>query len=75
MTLREQMQREQQLKTLFEQAQNYAFDYADHVLTRNVFPTEQALADLAHFDEELPKTPAMAQPFLKSCIASAPQHR
>ena len=56
MTLREQMQREQQLKTLFEQAQNYAFDYADHVLTRNVFPTEQALADLAHFDEELPKT-------------------
>lgn len=56
MTLREQMQREQQLKTLFEQAQNYAFDYADLVLTRNVFPTEQALADLAHFDEELPKS-------------------
>jgi len=54
MTLREQMQREQQVKTLFEQAQNYAFDYAEDVLTRNVFPTEQALADLEYFNEELP---------------------
>ena len=43
MNLREKMQREQQLKELFKQAQGYAFDYADEALQRNVFPAEQAL--------------------------------
>ncbi len=54
MTLREKMHREQQLKTLFEQAQRHAFDYADGALERNVFPSAQALADLGQFDEPLP---------------------
>ncbi len=41
-------------KSIFDQAKNYAFDYADKAFDRNVFPTNQAIADLAHFDEDLP---------------------
>jgi glutamate/tyrosine decarboxylase-like PLP-dependent enzyme len=55
MTLRDKMQREQQAKSLFEQAQHYAFEYADEALVRNVFPSDQALADLKYFDEALPE--------------------
>ena len=54
MTLREKMQREQQLKELFKQAQGYAFDYADEALQRNVFPSAQAIEELDMFAEELP---------------------
>ncbi len=54
MTLRNRMQAEQALKTLFKKAQNYAFEYADGALARNVFPTNKALANLNYFDEELP---------------------
>ena len=32
MTLRDKMQQEQQAKTLYKQAQNYAFEYADEAL-------------------------------------------
>ena len=55
MTLRDKMQQEQQAKTLYKQAQNYAFEYADEALVRNVFPSGQALSDLRHFDEGLPQ--------------------
>lgn len=54
MTLREKMQREQQLKRLFEQAKSHAFDYADSALERNVFPSAEALANLSQFEEPLP---------------------
>lgn len=54
MTLREKMQREQQLKELFNQAQGYAFDYADTALQRNVFPSAKAIDELDMFVEELP---------------------
>ena len=64
MTLREKMHREQKLKTLFEQAQSHAFDYADSALERNVFPTAQALANLAKFDEPLPANSADAESIL-----------
>lgn len=52
--LRETMQTQQQLKTLFEQAQDYAFEYADAVADRPVFPSPEALADLQHFVEDMP---------------------
>jgi len=42
-------------KSLFKQAEAYAFDYADSSLERNVFPDEKALAQLAQFDEPLPQ--------------------
>ncbi|MDB4308889.1 hypothetical protein N9913_01135 [Porticoccaceae bacterium] len=48
MTLRDKMPREQQ-------AQRYAFAYADEALVRTVFPSGQALSDLRHFDEGLPQ--------------------
>ncbi len=64
MTLREKMHREQQLKTLFEQAQRHAFDYADGALERNVFPSAQALADLGQFDEPLPANSGDAESIL-----------
>ncbi|MDC0004221.1 hypothetical protein OAE19_07460 [Porticoccaceae bacterium] len=64
MTLRDRMQREQQPKSLYEQAQNYAFEYADEALARNVFPSGQALSDLRHFDEGLPENSGDAKAIL-----------
>ena len=54
MNLRETMQAEQQLKALFQQAQGYAFEYAEGVTDRNVFPTQDAIADLEQFVEDMP---------------------
>ena len=54
MTLRDTMHREQQSKYLLEQAKGYAYDYADGVAERKVFPSKQALADLEQFIEDLP---------------------
>lgn len=65
MTLRDKMLLEQQLKTLFSQAQRYAFDYADDALERNVFPSTKAIADLKHFDETLPDSPEDAKKILE----------
>jgi len=65
MTLREKMQREQQLKEVFKQAQSYAFDYADKALQRNVYPSEQAIDDLDNFLEELPANSGDAKAILK----------
>ncbi len=41
-------------KKIFNQAKEYAFDYADKALERNVFPTAEAIESLNVFDEELP---------------------
>ncbi len=41
-------------KEVFSQAQRYAFDYAGDALERPVFPTDEALANLAVFVEDLP---------------------
>lgn len=41
-------------KEIFRQAQNYAFSYMDNVNERSVFPTDEALAGLKNFVEELP---------------------
>jgi len=54
MTLRDTMHREQQSKYLLEQAKGYAYEYADGVAERKVFPSKQALADLEQFIEDLP---------------------
>jgi glutamate/tyrosine decarboxylase-like PLP-dependent enzyme len=65
MTLREKMTQEQQNKHLFDQAQNYAYQYADSVGERNVFPDQQALADLAAFDEDIPDSNGDSAQILK----------
>ncbi len=41
-------------KEIFNQAQQYSFEYLESVFDRNVYPTEEALKDLAIFNEELP---------------------
>jgi glutamate/tyrosine decarboxylase-like PLP-dependent enzyme len=41
-------------KGIFEQARSYGSEYLDHVLERHVYPTEEALGNLRHFDHDLP---------------------
>lgn len=52
--IRERMFREMKDKSNFNQVKEYAFEYIDRSLARNVYPTQQAIDDLHVFDEELP---------------------
>ena len=52
--IQERMFREMADKTLFNLARDYAFEYADNELIRNVFPTPEAIEGLKKFDEEMP---------------------
>ena len=52
--LQKQMQNEMIDKEIFNQVKEYAFDYIDKSLERNVYPTETAIDNLKVFDEELP---------------------
>ena len=54
--IQEAMFKEMQDKSIFEQAQQYAHQYLDEAFDRNIFPTDEALRDLAHFDEPMPIT-------------------
>ncbi|MEO9801935.1 MAG: pyridoxal-dependent decarboxylase [Reichenbachiella sp.] len=54
--IREKMFSELADKSIFDQAKQYAFDYADNSMTRNVYPTQEAIKALAKFDEQLPET-------------------
>jgi glutamate/tyrosine decarboxylase-like PLP-dependent enzyme len=65
MRLQKKLQLEQQHKALFEQAQRYAFDYADSAQERNVFPSKQAIKDLDQFVEELPNNIGDAKAILE----------
>lgn len=59
-SIQEAMFLEMREKSIFEQAQKYAFQYLDRVFDRNVFPTEAALSDLKFFEETMPAEPAEA---------------
>jgi glutamate/tyrosine decarboxylase-like PLP-dependent enzyme len=63
--IRKRMFRELRQKNAFDDARDAAYAYADAALERNVFPTPQAIADLAHFDEPLPDGPGDAQQILR----------
>ena len=52
--LRDRMFQELAEKKVFDKAQIYAYEYLSVILERNVFPLQEALADLRHFDEEMP---------------------
>src|SRR4051812_4943441 len=54
--LHKQMRQEMVDKKIFNQAKEYAFDYADKALERNVYPTDEAIEKLHIFDEQLPGT-------------------
>lgn len=63
--IRERMFREMIDKSIFSQVKDYAFEYADNSLVRNVFPTPEAIEGLKSFDEELPVHPNQAYEVLK----------
>ncbi len=53
MSIQEKMFLDLKNKNLFQRASDYAFEYAEAVLDRNVFPDEKALTNLTKFDDEL----------------------
>lgn len=63
--LQKKMFHEMEKKDIFRQAQNYAFDYADNVLERNVYPTPDAISNLDEFVEELPESTGNASEVLE----------
>jgi glutamate/tyrosine decarboxylase-like PLP-dependent enzyme len=52
--LREQMFREFKDRSVFDIAQEYAYQYLGAILERNVYPSSDAIQDLRHFDEPIP---------------------
>lgn len=63
--LQEKMFSEMEQKDIFRQAQKYAFDYADNVFKRDVYPTPDAIAGLDEFVEELPESVGNASELLE----------
>jgi glutamate/tyrosine decarboxylase-like PLP-dependent enzyme len=63
--LREQMFHEIKDKSIFSQVKDYAFDYADNALNRNVFPTPEAIENMRLFDEDLPVSQSRAEDILE----------
>lgn len=63
--IREMMFREMIDKDIFNQAKDYAYEYADKALERNVYPTEDAIVGLKFFDEDLPDKPNRPSDILK----------
>lgn len=55
-SLRTKLFEEFKSKVVFDKAQSFAYQYIDNVLDRNVFPTQEAIDNLKHFDEQLPET-------------------
>lgn len=41
-------------KEIFNQAQQYSYEYLGHIFDRNVYPSDEALKNLSIFDEKLP---------------------
>ena len=63
--LQERMFQEMDQKDIFNQAQKYAFDYADIVPERNVYPSPEAIADLDQFIEDIPESTGNAMDVLE----------
>ncbi|TKD57935.1 aminotransferase class V-fold PLP-dependent enzyme [Flavobacterium sp. ASW18X] len=59
--LQDSMFQEMKAREIFNQAQQFSFAYLDTIYERNVYPTEQAIANLTVFDEELPKSSSKAE--------------
>jgi glutamate/tyrosine decarboxylase-like PLP-dependent enzyme len=62
---RKKMFLEMEQKKIFDEARDAAYRYADAALERNVFPTPEAIEDLARFDEALPSAPGDALEILQ----------
>ena len=59
--IQQRMRLEMQSKEAFEAAREAAFAYADNAPARNVFPTDDAIAALANFEQALPAEPGDAR--------------
>ena len=55
-SIRDRMFHEMADKSLFDQAKEYAYDYADYTPGRNPFPSVEAIDLLREFDELLPES-------------------
>jgi glutamate/tyrosine decarboxylase-like PLP-dependent enzyme len=64
-TLQDQLFQTNHDKAIYDQVVGYAYEYLDTVRERNVFPTPEALANLAQFDEEFPQTSQDAEAVLR----------
>ena len=63
--IREKMFHELNDKTIFDQVKDYAFEYVDNILERNVFPSPEAIERLKTFDEKLPVKSSNARDVLE----------
>jgi len=63
--LRKKMLQEMKSKEIFDQVKMYAFDYADTVCERKVFPTDDALANENKFTDKLPQSTGDGSEILK----------
>jgi len=63
--IRRRMFNEMEQKFVFDEARSAAYDYADRALERNVFPSDEALADLSRFEEDLPEKSGNAVQILR----------
>ncbi|MEP7196098.1 MAG: pyridoxal-dependent decarboxylase [Saprospiraceae bacterium] len=63
--LHTQMRQEMIDKKIFNQAKEYAFEYVDKALERNVYPTDEAIEKLKLFDEQLPERIANSKEVLE----------
>lgn len=65
MNIWDEMHQHKHDKSIYHSAVKLAFDYMDSVDARPVFPTEEAIAQLAAFDEPLPDHPIEATTILQ----------
>ncbi len=67
--IRRRMFHEMEQKAIFDEARDAAYSYADQALQRNVFPTSEAIENLASFDQPLPEKPGDAHEILNQLNA------
>ncbi len=56
--MQEEMKRQLEIKELFEQAKDFAYDYIDNLHEMAVSPSASAISDLKVFDEPMPESPS-----------------
>ena len=59
--IHDQMHQELKDKNIFEQARRYAYQYIDGIHDMDVFPSEDSVALLSHFDEIYRRIQALAK--------------
>ena len=63
-SIQEKMFTEMKEKEVFNKSQEYAYEYLTNAFKRNIYPTDEAIENLKHFDEDLPKTSSDAKEIL-----------